>query len=527
MPNTTSPSAVRKRKSQSKPSAPGPMAIDSLSAKSDSSSARHLRHNDASSSNSSLVKALESKKHHSHHKSIHARRTQFSARTSPLSQPDVPLRGFITFFWMGLAWYTVYTILRAYRERGELVTSVELLQLLGHDSKRLIVADAILIGSCGMCVAIYSLVKHNLVGRKTASVMSAVWVSGWFVGWMVWISQQDWMWLQTGFLTIHAISMLMKQHSYLASNGEMFWKLELLKDADVEIETLAREVSESSPVSSDGSTVVSDTVEERDGAQEKMSAVVSDAEVLRGELKGKWKHTQFPQNITISNFVDYMLVPTLVYELEYPRTAKFNLAAFLERVAGTFVAFFLLCTTVDQYVIPILQETHNMDFFTTIVYLIMPFMVCFMMTFFIIFECICNAFAELTLFADREFYQDWWNACTFDEYARRWNKPVHEFLLRHVYLSSISSYKMSKPSATLLTFFVSSVFHELVISMTGKRFRPWLFGFQMLQIPLIWMSRLEFMKTQRTFGNALFWFSMFLGPPMLAVMYAREHYLEM
>lgn len=28
-------------------------------------------------------------------------------------------------------------------------------------------------------------------------------------------------------------------------------------------------------------------------------------------------------------------------------------------------------------------------------------------------------------FADREFYQDWWNSTSWDEFARKWNKPVH------------------------------------------------------------------------------------------------------
>ena len=78
-----------------------------------------------------------------------------------------------------------------------------------------------------------------------------------------------------------------------------------------------------------------------------------------------------------------------------------------------------------------------------------------LLVFYIIFDCILFAFAELTCFAgqwlssffyahsshcflmpihsiDREFYQDWWNSTSFDEFARRWNVPVHTFLLKHV-----------------------------------------------------------------------------------------------
>ena len=36
-------------------------------------------------------------------------------------------------------------------------------------------------------------------------------------------------------------------------------------------------------------------------------------------------------------------------------------------------------------------------------------------------------------FGDREFYLDWWNARSIDEYWRLWNCPVHNWFKRHVY----------------------------------------------------------------------------------------------
>ena len=38
---------------------------------------------------------------------------------------------------------------------------------------------------------------------------------------------------------------------------------------------------------------------------------------------------RWPQNITWGNFVDYQLIPSLVYELEYPRTKRFVLSLIL------------------------------------------------------------------------------------------------------------------------------------------------------------------------------------------------------
>lgn len=71
--------------------------------------------------------------------------------------------------------------------------------------------------------------------------------------------------------------------------------------------------------------------------------------------------------------------------------------------------------------------------------LIFPFMMEYLLTWYLIWEAILNLLGELTYFADREFYSDWWNSVSWDQFARDWNRPVHNFLLRHVYHSSISA----------------------------------------------------------------------------------------
>ena len=42
---------------------------------------------------------------------------------------------------------------------------------------------------------------------------------------------------------------------------------------------------------------------------------------LTGKVLGRNK---YPNNLTFGNFLDYMVCPTLVYELEYPRTDKYS-----------------------------------------------------------------------------------------------------------------------------------------------------------------------------------------------------------
>ena len=116
----------------------------------------------------------------------------------------------------------------------------------------------------------------------------------------------------------------------------------------------------------------------------------------------------------------------------------------------------------------------------------------------------------ISRFADRGFYDDWWNSENYDEFARKWNKPVHEFLMRHVYLESISTYKLSKQNATLLTFFLSSLIHELVFVVIVRRVSLYMMAFQMLQLPLIYLGRMIAVKKYPWVGNAMFWIGMYI-----------------
>jgi sterol O-acyltransferase len=116
--------------------------------------------------------------------------------------------------------------------------------------------------------------------------------------------------------------------------------------------------------------------------------------------------------------------------------------------------------------------------------LIFPFMMEYLLTWYLIWETILNFVAELTRFADRGFYDAWWNCVSWDQFARDWNRPVHNFLLRHVYHSSISAMKVDKHTATLITFFLSACVHELVMWCIFKKLRGYLLVLQMCQLPV-------------------------------------------
>ena len=83
---------------------------------------------------------------------------------------------------------------------------------------------------------------------------------------------------------------------------------------------------------------------------------------------------------------------------------------------------------------------------------------------------------------------------------------MHHFLLRHLYSESMENLNISKIDATLLTFFVSSLMHELVFFMIGRKLRPYLFFMQMSQLPLIYLSKMKVFHGKPVAGNVFFWF---------------------
>lgn len=107
-------------------------------------------------------------------------------------------------------------------------------------------------------------------------------------------------------------------------------------------------------------------------------------------------------------------------------------------------------------------------------------------------------------FADREFYKDWWNSKSMDEFARNWNRPVHQFLLKHVYASTIQV-GAPKSVAIFFTFLLSSLMHELVMAIVTGKIRGYLFLMQMAQLPLIVLGQTKFIKDSPARGNLLFW----------------------
>jgi len=332
-----------------------------------------------------------------------------------------------------------------------------------------------------------------------------------------------WTWTAQVFLTLHTLTMLMKMHSYAFYNGHLSETERRLSELDKpDSACMATAVRyPSSPIREINASSLFEIQ-----STEPLSKLREDLAI---ELTSPLGHVTYPQNLTLSNFVDFLFCPTLCYELEYPRTPRTRWAEVFYKSLAVFGCIFLLTLTSEEFIVPVLHDASirlpatgaltekALVLAETTSMLLFPFMITFLLVFLVIFEYVLGAFAEITRFADRHFYADWWNSCDWLEFSREWNIPVHHFLRRHVYSSSKSHF--SAPVAMFITFLVSALAHELVMSCITKKLRGYGFLLMMLQLPIIAIQRSKLLREAKTWNNMFFWFSIILGMSMLCALY--------
>lgn len=263
------------------------------------------------------------------------------------------------------------------------------------------------------------------------------------------------------------------------------------------------------------------------------SVIQTEITILDEELRAKCTTPAhaYPSNLTLSNYVEWTCLPTLVYELEYPRLDSINWWYVAEKSGATLGVIWIMIIISQAYIYPVVVETVRQkeagmsldqrwkEFPWVVSDMLFPLLLEQLLAWYVIWECLLNVLAEVTRFADRGFYGDWWNAVSWDQYARDWNRPVHSFLLRHVYHSSISALHLSKVEATFVTFLLSAVVHEVLMFCLFKKVRGYLFASQLSQVPLAALSRTRLMKGRDTLGNVMFWLGLFIGPSVITSLY--------
>ncbi|CAD8111043.1 unnamed protein product [Paramecium sonneborni] len=226
----------------------------------------------------------------------------------------------------------------------------------------------------------------------------------------------------------------------------------------------------------------------------------------------------YPNNINFMNFTKFIMTPVLVYEPQYPQSGKIRwwyvIVKFINAISMLIMGYMI----VSNHIYPIILNVNALSLVDSIFQMTLPLIFLCLTLFNMIFENYCNFWAEITHFGDRQFYTDWWNSTDYEEFNRNWNRPVYEFLYRHVYLELIFEFGFGVRKAQLATFLFSAMLHEYTLAVSLKQITPIMVMFMMIQIPvMLCTKRIKGTK----FGNLFFWWGIIQGLPLILNLYLR------
>ncbi|KND91795.1 putative sterol O-acyltransferase 2 [Tolypocladium ophioglossoides CBS 100239] len=467
--------------------------------------------------------------------------------------------GFFNLFWIGLAIMGITTMLRNLRDTGRPMR-FEIWTLFTVKLWHLAVTDFLMVAGTAVSLPLNRWMRASpaagvwtwkRAGMAVQSVYQVVWLAV-FIGVPFWL---EWTWTAQVFLLLHTMVLLMKMHSYAFYNGHLSETEKRLRALD---NPSAAAADRAPPYmyptaalrrgSVSGRPTIPDALalaatkslpgagpedDDDDDGNRSADELETLREGLARELTSPMGNVTYPRNLTWANYLDYLLCPTLCYELEYPRTASVNWTSLISKIVATFGCIFLLTVTSEEFILPVLVDASRrldavqatsgsvsealLTLAESISWLLFPFMLTFLLVFLVIFEYVLGAFAEITRFADRHFYADWWNSTDWMEFSREWNVPVYSFLRRHVY--SASRPHTGKMAATVITFLISAVGHEVVMACITKKIRGYGFICQMLQLPIVMLQRTRWVRERQTLNNVCFWCSMIMGLSLICALY--------
>eukprot|EP01022_Parablepharisma_sp_SALTPOND_P004451 TRINITY_DN120329_c2_g1_i1.p1 TRINITY_DN120329_c2_g1~~TRINITY_DN120329_c2_g1_i1.p1 ORF type:complete len:483 (+),score=27.86 TRINITY_DN120329_c2_g1_i1:2413-3861(+) len=232
----------------------------------------------------------------------------------------------------------------------------------------------------------------------------------------------------------------------------------------------------------------------------------------------------YPANVNLRNYLYYIFcAPSLVYETKFLRTQKFRFFYILKELVAFGCCSFGIVSIISQFILPVTM-TRGEESLTRVLgdifSMCIPSLFIWLLIFYAYFHCWLNAKSEIVGFANREFYKDWWNADSIGAFWRKWNLPVHEWCLRHLYIESMYYFNASKDVAAIIVFLVSTVMHEFYLSVAFKVYHPFFFFAMVAQIPLLFLNRK--IRNSRRVGNLLMWISLMIGQPLLEILYFRN-----
>ncbi|XP_047485771.1 diacylglycerol O-acyltransferase 1-like isoform X1 [Penaeus chinensis] len=241
---------------------------------------------------------------------------------------------------------------------------------------------------------------------------------------------------------------------------------------------------------------------------------------------------QYPENLTLGDLYYFLVAPTLCYELNFPRSQRIRKRFLLRRILEVAAISNILLAMFQQWIIPSVRNSFqafsDLDFIRCaerLLKLAIPNHILWLCWFYLTFHSFLNTLGELLRFADRNFYQDWWNAKDVGTFWRLWNLPVHKWAVRHIFVPMVKN-KYKKSTASIVVFVLSAVLHEYLVSIPLHMYKIGVFLGMMVQVPLVYISTWVESRFGQRWGNMIVWASLILGQPLGIMVYYHDYVVK-
>lgn len=233
-------------------------------------------------------------------------------------------------------------------------------------------------------------------------------------------------------------------------------------------------------------------------------------------------------NQEVTRYAYFLLCPSLIYRDSYPKRNRsirwknlsVHLFGFFGSIAYTTLIFKAFCVPEFRAASMNIKDIHALilSWFRSM----LPGTMVFLLIFFAVMHSWFAIWAEILNFADRKFYDDWWNSKDFGTFYRKISVTLYEWLHTYVYLDlqRFSRGSISSNFARVVAFMFSGVVCEMILDLSIGFFMPYLFA--IIALPGAFMISLNSKRSR--FYNVLMWTCLIMLMGLLTLLYSLEYF---
>jgi sterol O-acyltransferase len=152
----------------------------------------------------------------------------------------------------------------------------------------------------------------------------------------------------------------------------------------------------------------------------------------------------------------------------------------------------------------------------------LPGTMVFLLIFFAVMHSWFSIWAEVLNFADRRFYDDWWNSKDYGTFYRKISVTLYEWIHTYIFLDvqRFSQGSIGSFMARVIAFFFSGIICEMILDFSLGFFMPYIFA--IIALPGAFM--ISFDRKRSRFFNVLMWTFLIMLMGLITLLYSLEHF---